>query len=183
MALVCSFTIQCCPIFGRFSHGLSAPCIRPFRWISKVDLRLGWCYHEYLCDYHLYLLGTTDFYRVENFLCHYIVPALVFSWHPLLLINGVQSQDLGSSLMDHLALGLYDFALFNSLVLKLQYSNSRTIPSHISFKCEDKELGRGYQMVLDHFSVYSLQASSSIWSSKSRKRQIVFLLGKLGRSL
>ncbi len=63
---------------------------------------------------------ATDFTsKLKISFCRYIVPLLVFN-DTLSLINGVNTRS-GISLMDHLALGLYDFALLARPGLKTQH--------------------------------------------------------------
>ena len=67
--------------FGNDFHGLSAPCDEPFRWklASPTLLRLkGGVTMSIMitCVIYHFLLApiATNFYTLENFLCHYIVP-------------------------------------------------------------------------------------------------------------
>ena len=118
--------------------------------------------------YHFMLAPiATDFYRVENFLCHYIVP-LWFLADTLFFDKRGQYK-------------IWDPVLWTILPL-VQYSEfqGQSLPLFL-FKCE-QGLGRGHQMVFDHFcSVYGFRLH--LLSDQANQAKIVFLLGKLGRSL
>jgi len=78
--------------------------------------------------YHFMLAPiATDFYRVENFLCHYIVP-LWFLADTLLFDKQGQYKIWDPVLWTILPLVYMLFALFNGLVLKLPVPNSKVSP-------------------------------------------------------
>ena len=78
--------------------------------------------------YHFMLAPiATDFYRVENFLCHYIVP-LWFLADTLFFDKRGQYKIWDPVLWTILPLVYMIFALFNGLVLKLNIPNSKDNP-------------------------------------------------------
>ena len=78
--------------------------------------------------YHFMLAPiATDFYRLENFLCHYIVP-LWFLADTLLFDKQGQYKIWDPVLWTILPLVYMLFALFNGLVLKLNIPNSKDNP-------------------------------------------------------
>ena len=78
--------------------------------------------------YHFMLAPiATDFYRLENFLCHYIVP-LWFLADTLLFDKQGQYKIWDPVLWTILPLVYMIFALFNGLVLKLNIPNSKDNP-------------------------------------------------------
>lgn len=78
--------------------------------------------------YHFMLAPiATDFYRLENFLCHYIVP-LWFLADTLLFDKQGQYKIWDPVLWTILPLVYMLFALFNGLVLKLPVPNSKVSP-------------------------------------------------------
>ena len=78
--------------------------------------------------YHFMLAPiATDFYRVENFLCHYIVP-LWFLADTLLFDKQGQYKIWDPVVWTILPLLYMIFALFNGLVLKLDIPNSKVSP-------------------------------------------------------
>ncbi len=78
--------------------------------------------------YHFMLAPiATDFYRLENFLCHYIVP-LWFLADTLLFDKQGQYKIWDPVLWTILPLIYMLFALFNGLVLKLPVPNSKVSP-------------------------------------------------------
>ena len=78
--------------------------------------------------YHFMLAPiATDFYRVENFLCHYIVP-LWFLADTLFFDKQGQYKIWDPVLWTILPLVYMIFALFNGLVLKLNIPNSKDNP-------------------------------------------------------
>lgn len=78
--------------------------------------------------YHFMLAPiATDFYRVENFLCHYIVP-LWFLADTLFFDKQGQYKIWDPVLWTILPLVYMIFALFNGLVLKLNIPNSKDKP-------------------------------------------------------
>ena len=78
--------------------------------------------------YHFMLAPiATDFYRVENFLCHYIVP-LWFLVDTICFDKQGQYKIWDPVLWTILPLVYMIFALFNGLVLKLNIPNSKDNP-------------------------------------------------------
>lgn len=78
--------------------------------------------------YHFMLAPiATDFYRVENFLCHYIVPLWFFA-DTLFFDKQGQYKIWDPVLWTILPLVYMVFALFNGLVLKLNIPNSKDNP-------------------------------------------------------
>ena len=78
--------------------------------------------------YHFMLAPiATDFYRVENFLCHYIVP-LWFLADTLFFDKQGRYKIWDPVLWTILPLVYMIFALFNGLVLKLNIPNSKDNP-------------------------------------------------------
>ena len=65
-----------------------------------------------VCDLPFLLAPiATNFYTLENFLCHYIVP-LWFLADTLFFDKQGQYKNLGSNCVDDFTLALYDFCSF-----------------------------------------------------------------------
>ncbi len=94
--------------------------------------------------YHFMLAPiATDFYRVENFLCHYIVP-LWFLADTLLFDKQGQYKIWDPVLWTILPLVYMIFALFNGLVLKLPVPNSKVSPFPYFFL----DVAKGWDVVI-----------------------------------
>ena len=78
--------------------------------------------------YHFMLAPiATDFYRLENFLCHYIVP-LWFLVDTLLFDKNRQYKWFDPIVWTVLPLLYMGFAIFNGLVLKMNIPNAKDNP-------------------------------------------------------
>ena len=78
--------------------------------------------------YHFMLAPiATDFYRLENFLCHYIVP-LWFLADTLLFDKSRQYKWFDPILWTSLPLLYMSFAILNGLVLKMNIPNAKDNP-------------------------------------------------------
>lgn len=78
--------------------------------------------------YHFMLAPiATDFYRLENFLCHYIVP-LWFLADTLLFDKSRQYEWFDPILWTSLPLLYMSFAILNGLVLKMNIPNAKDNP-------------------------------------------------------
>ena len=86
---------------------------------------------------------ATDFYRVENFLCHYIVP-LWFLADTLFFDKQGQYKIWDPVLWTILPLVYMLFALFNGLVLKLPVPNSKVSPFPYFFL----DVAKGWDVVI-----------------------------------
>ena len=86
---------------------------------------------------------ATDFYRVENFLCHYIVP-LWFLADTLFFDKRGQYKIWDPVLWTILPLVYMIFALFNGLVLKLPVPNSKVSPFPYFFL----DVAKGWDVVI-----------------------------------
>ena len=94
--------------------------------------------------YHFMLAPiATDFYRVENFLCHYIVP-LWFLADTLFFDKRGQYKIWDPVLWTILPLVYMIFALFNGLVLKLPVPNSKVSPFPYFFL----DVAKGWDVVI-----------------------------------
>ena len=94
--------------------------------------------------YHFMLAPiATDFYRLENFLCHYIVP-LWFLADTLLFDKQGQYKIWDPVLWTILPLVYMLFALFNGLVLKLPVPNSKVSPFPYFFL----DVAKGWDVVI-----------------------------------
>ena len=94
--------------------------------------------------YHFMLAPiATDFYRLENFLCHYIVP-LWFLADTLLFDKQGQYKIWDPVLWTILPLVYMIFALFNGLVLKLPVPNSKVSPFPYFFL----DVAKGWDVVI-----------------------------------
>ena len=94
--------------------------------------------------YHFMLAPiATDFYRVENFLCHYIVP-LWFLADTLFFDKQGQYKIWDPVLWTILPLVYMIFALFNGLVLKLPVPNSKVSPFPYFFL----DVAKGWDVVI-----------------------------------
>lgn len=94
--------------------------------------------------YHFMLAPiATDFYRVENFLCHYIVP-LWFLADTLFFDKQGQYKIWDPVLWTILPLVYMLFALFNGLVLKLPVPNSKVSPFPYFFL----DVAKGWNVVI-----------------------------------
>ena len=94
--------------------------------------------------YHFMLAPiATDFYRLENFLCHYIVP-LWFLADTLLFDKQGQYKIWDPVLWTILPLIYMLFALFNGLVLKLPVPNSKVSPFPYFFL----DVAKGWDVVI-----------------------------------
>ena len=94
--------------------------------------------------YHFMLAPiATDFYRLENFLCHYIVP-LWFLADTLLFDKQSQYKIWDPVLWTILPLVYMLFALFNGLVLKLPVPNSKVSPFPYFFL----DVAKGWDVVI-----------------------------------
>ena len=94
--------------------------------------------------YHFMLAPiATDFYRLENFLCHYIVP-LWFLADTLLFDKQGQYKIWDPVLWTILPLFYMLFALFNGLVLKLPVPNSKVSPFPYFFL----DVAKGWDVVI-----------------------------------
>ena len=94
--------------------------------------------------YHFMLAPiATDFYRLENFLCHYIVP-LWFLADTLLFDKQDQYKIWDPVLWTILPLVYMLFALFNGLVLKLPVPNSKVSPFPYFFL----DVAKGWDVVI-----------------------------------
>lgn len=94
--------------------------------------------------YHFMLAPiATDFYRLENFLCHYIVP-LWFLADTLLFDKQGQYKIWDPVLWSILPLVYMLFALFNGLVLKLPVPNSKVSPFPYFFL----DVAKGWDVVI-----------------------------------
>lgn len=94
--------------------------------------------------YHFMLAPiATDFYRVENFLCHYIVP-LWFLADTLFFDKQDQYKIWDPVLWTILPLVYMIFALFNGLVLKLPVPNSKVSPFPYFFL----DVAKGWDVVI-----------------------------------
>ena len=94
--------------------------------------------------YHFMLAPiATDFYRVENFLCHYIVP-LWFLADTLFFDKQGQYKIWDPVLWTILPLVYMLFALFNGLVLKLPVPNSKVSPFPYFFL----DVAKGWDVVI-----------------------------------
>ena len=94
--------------------------------------------------YHFMLAPiATDFYRLENFLCHYIVP-LWFLADTLLFDKQGQYKIWDPVLWTILPLVYMLFALFNGLVLKLPVPNSKVSPFPYFFL----DVAKGWNVVI-----------------------------------
>ena len=94
--------------------------------------------------YHFMLAPiATDFYRVENFLCHYIVP-LWFLADTLFFDKRGQYKIWDPVLWTILPLVYMLFALFNGLVLKLPVPNSKVSPFPYFFL----DVAKGWDVVI-----------------------------------
>ena len=94
--------------------------------------------------YHFMLAPiATDFYRVENFLCHYIVP-LWFLADTLFFDKQGQYKIWDPVLWTILPLVYMIFALFNGLVLKLPIPNSKVSPFPYFFL----DVAKGWDVVI-----------------------------------
>lgn len=94
--------------------------------------------------YHFMLAPiATDFYRVENFLCHYIVP-LWFLADTLFFDKQGQYKIWDPVLWTILPLIYMLFALFNGLVLKLPVPNSKVSPFPYFFL----DVAKGWDVVI-----------------------------------
>ena len=94
--------------------------------------------------YHFMLAPiATDFYRVENFLCHYIVP-LWFLADTLFFDKKGQYKIWDPVLWTILPLVYMIFALFNGLVLKLPVPNSKVSPFPYFFL----DVAKGWDVVI-----------------------------------
>ena len=84
--------------------------------------------------YHFMLapLATPEkFYRLENFLCHYIVP-LMFFFDTLVIDKAKQYRKLDPFLWTLIPLAYMLFALLNGLVLKWPIPGAKDSPLLIS---------------------------------------------------
>ena len=78
--------------------------------------------------YHFMLAPlTTDFYRLENFLCHYIVP-LWFLADTIIFDKSRQYKWFDPMLWTSLPLLYMGFAILNGLVLKMNIPNAKDNP-------------------------------------------------------
>ena len=94
--------------------------------------------------YHFMLAPiATDFYRVENFLCHYIVP-LWFLVDTLFFDKQGRYKIWDPVLWTILPLVYMIFALFNGLVLKLPVPNSKVSPFPYFFL----DVAKGWDVVI-----------------------------------
>ena len=94
--------------------------------------------------YHFMLAPiATDFYRLENFLCHYIVP-LWFLADTLLFDKQSQYKIWDPVLWTILPLVYMLFALFNGLVLKLPVPNSKVSPFPYFFL----DVAKGWDVII-----------------------------------
>ncbi len=94
--------------------------------------------------YHFMLAPiATDFYRVENFLCHYIVPLWFFA-DTLFFDKQGQYKIWDPVLWIILPLVYMIFALFNGLVLKLPVPNSKVSPFPYFFL----DVAKGWDVVI-----------------------------------
>ena len=94
--------------------------------------------------YHFMLAPiATDFYRVENFLCHYIIP-LWFLADTLFFDKQGQYKIWDPVLWTILPLVYMIFALFNGLVLKLPVPNSKVSPFPYFFL----DVAKGWDVVI-----------------------------------
>ena len=94
--------------------------------------------------YHFMLAPiATDFYRVENFLCHYIVP-LWFLADTLFFDKRGEYKIWDPVLWTILPLVYMIFALFNGLVLKLPVPNSKVSPFPYFFL----DVAKGWDVVI-----------------------------------
>ena len=101
-------------------------------WQSAVILRLkGGVTMSIMITcviYHFMLAPlTTDFYRLENFLCHYIVP-LWFLADTLLFDKNRQYKWFDPIVWTVLPLLYMGFAILNGLVLKMNIPNAKDNP-------------------------------------------------------
>ena len=120
--LVAIFTLYLLKVMSRLGEN----------WQRTSLLRLKrWSYHEYhdyLCNLPFLLAPiATNFYTLENFLCHYIVP-LWFLADTLFFDKQGQYKIWDPVVWTILPLLYMIFALFNGLVLKLDIPNSKVSP-------------------------------------------------------
>ena len=124
-------------------------------WQSPTLLRLkGWRYHEYhdyLCDLPFYACSDRDrLLPCGKFPLPLYRSTLVLA-DTLFFDKRGQYKIWDPVLWTILPLVYMIFALFNGLVLKLNIPNSKDNPFPYFFLNVNKGLGRGYQMVFDHF--------------------------------
>ena len=104
--------------FSRDFYALSPKGYEPFRWKlakAKSLAPKGGVTMSIMitCVIYHFLLApiATNFYTLENFLCHYIVP-LWFLADTLFFDKQGQYQDLGPNCVDDFTLAVYDFCSF-----------------------------------------------------------------------
>ena len=106
--------------------------------------------------YHFMLAPlTTDFYRLENFLCHYIVP-LWFLVDTLFFDQQGQYKRFDPIFWTVLPLIYMGFALFNGLILKLDVPKSKHSPFPYFFLNVEKGWGFVFGWALTIFVAYLL---------------------------
>ena len=110
------------------AHGSRA--FDPDSGLPSYERRSYHVYYDHLCHLHFMLapLATPEkFYRLENFLCHYIVP-LMFFFDTLVIDKPKQYRKSDPLAWTLLPLLYMVFALLNGLVLKWPVPGAKDSP-------------------------------------------------------
>ena len=120
--LVAIFTLYLLKIMSRLGENWHRPSLLRLKGGVTMSIMIT-------CVIYHFLLApiATNFYTLENFLCHYIVP-LWFLADTLLFDKQGQYKIWDPVVWTILPLLYMIFALFNGLVLKLEVPNSKVSP-------------------------------------------------------
>ncbi|KXT75197.1 hypothetical protein STRDD10_00399 [Streptococcus sp. DD10] len=132
LGMLMYYTVLSNIIVMLFTGYLVSLMTRVKKWESQTILRFKGAVTMSImitCVIYHFMLApiATDFYRLENFLCHYIVPLMFFA-DTLLVDKRKQYRWFDPVLWTAIPLFYMAFALFNGLVTKWPIPNAKDSP-------------------------------------------------------
>ena len=120
--LVTIFTLYLLKVMSRVGENWQRPSLLRLKGGVTMSIMIT-------CVIYHFMLAplTTDFYRLENFLCHYIVP-LWFLADTIIFDKSRQYKLVDPMLWTSLPLLYMIFALLNGFVLKMDVPNAKDSP-------------------------------------------------------